>query len=86
MTLNDDDNYDFDINMDNFKDDMHMLSNKKFNINRDEINNNLKSKIYQKSEFMQRNARLKYDDELEMELFENLGKSINELNVKSIPG
>ena len=74
VTLNDDDNYDFDINMDNFKDDMHMLSNKKFNINRDEINNNLKSKIYQKSEFMQRNARLKYDDELEMELFENLGK------------
>ena len=68
IPLNDENNYDFDINMDNFKDDNYFLSNKKFNINREEINNNLKNKTHKKSEFMKGNAKLKYDDELEIEL------------------
>ena len=68
--LNDDNldnNFDFEINMDNFKDEHYLFSNKKYNIDKEEMKNNLKSKITKKSEFMKRNARLKYDDELELD-------------------
>ena len=77
VALNDENNYDFDINMDDFKNDNYFLSNKKFNISKEEINNNLKSKINKKPEFMQRNAKLKYDDEIKIELnssFDNIKK------------
>lgn len=70
-------NFDFEINMNDFKDDLY--SNKKYNINKDEIKKNLKSKINKKSEFMKGNAKLKYDDDIEMELdinnYDNTKKS-----------
>ena len=64
-----DNNFDFEINMDNFKDEHYLFSNKKYNIDKEEMKNNLKSKLIKKSEFMKGNARLKYDDELELDNF-----------------
>ena len=60
-------NFDFEFNMDNLKVDNYLFSNKKVKINKDEMKNNLKSKITKKSEFMKGNAKLKYDDEIELE-------------------
>ena len=60
-------NFDFEINMNDFKDENNLYSNKKYDINKDEIKKNLKTKIDKKSEYMNKNARLKYDDELEIE-------------------
>ena len=64
-----DNNFDFEINMDNFKDEHYLFSNQKYNIDKEEMKNNLKSKLIKKSEFMKGNARLKYDDELELDNF-----------------
>ena len=61
-----DHNFDFEINMNDFKDENNLYSNKKYDINKDEIKKNLKAKINKKSEYMNYNAKLKYDDELEM--------------------
>ena len=61
-----DHNFDFEINMNDFKDENNLYSNKKYDINKDEIKKNLKTKINKKSEYMNYNAKLKYDDELEM--------------------
>ena len=71
---NNETNFDFDFNMDNFKDDNYLFSNKKFKINKEEMKNNLKSKITKKTEFMRGNAKLKYDDELELENYINFDK------------
>ena len=71
---NNENNFDFDFNMDNFKDDNYLFSNKKFKINKEEMKNNLKSKITKKTEFMRGNAKLKYDDELELENYINFDK------------
>jgi len=60
-------NFDFEINMNDFRDENNLYSNKKFEINKDEIKKNLKTKINKKTEYMNRNAKLKYDDELEIE-------------------
>ena len=57
-----------------FKDDNYLFSNKKFKINKEEMKNNLKSKITKKTEFMRGNAKLKYDDELELENYINFDK------------
>ena len=65
-TDNIDHNFDFEINMNDFKDENNLYSNKKYDINKDEIKKNLKTKINKKSEYMNYNAKLKYDDELEM--------------------
>ena len=64
---NNENNFDFEFNMDNLKVDNYLFSNKKVKINKDEMKNNLKSKITKKSEFMKGNAKLKYDDEIELE-------------------
>ena len=64
-----DNNFDFEINMDNFKDEHYLFSNQKYNIDKEEMKNNLKSKLINKYEFMKGNARLKYDDELELDNF-----------------
>ena len=64
-----DNNFDFEINMDNFKDEHYLFSNQKYNIDKEDMKNNLKSKLIKKSEFMKGNARLKYDDELELDNF-----------------
>ena len=61
-----DHNFDFEINMNDFMDENNLYSNKKYDINKDEIKKNLKTKINKKSEYMNYNAKLKYDDELEM--------------------
>ena len=61
-----DHNFDFEINMNDFRDENNLYSNKKYDINKDEIKKNLKTKINKKSEYMNYNAKLKYDDELEM--------------------
>ena len=61
-----DHNFDFEINMNDFKDENNLYSNKKYDINKDEIKKNLKTKKNKKSEYMNYNAKLKYDDELEM--------------------
>ena len=61
-------NFDFDINMNDLKDDYNLYSDKKYKINKEEFKNNLKTKPSKKSEYMSRNAKLKYDDELEIEL------------------
>jgi hypothetical protein len=53
--------------MNDFRDENNLYSNKKFEINKDEIKKNLKTKINKKTEYMNRNAKLKYDDELEIE-------------------
>ena len=66
-TDNIDHNFDFEINMNDFRDENNLYSNKKFEINKDEIKKNLKTKINKKTEYMNRNAKLKYDDELEIE-------------------
>ena len=71
---NNETNFDFDFNMDNFKDDNYLFSNKKFKINKEEMKNNLKSKITKKTEFMRGNAKLKYDDELELENYIDFDK------------
>ena len=71
---NNETNFDFDFNMDNFKDDNYLFSNKKFKINKEEMKNNLKYKITKKTEFMRGNAKLKYDDELELENYINFDK------------
>ena len=71
---NNENNFDFDFNMDNLKDDNYLFSNKKFKINKEEMKNNLKSKITKKTEFMRGNAKLKYDDELELENYINFDK------------
>ena len=71
---NNETNFDFDFNMDNFKDDNYLFSNKKFKINKEELKNNLKSKTTKKTEFMRGNAKLKYDDELELENYINFDK------------
>ena len=67
-------NFDFGINMNDFRDDNNLYSNKKYDINKDEIKKNLKTKINKKSEYMNRNAKLKYDDELEIEYYQNFDK------------
>ena len=67
-------NFDFGINMNDFRDDNNLYSNKKYDINKDEIKKNLKTKINKKSEYMSRNAKLKYDDELEIEYYQNFDK------------
>ena len=64
---NNENNFDFEFNMDNLKVDNYLFSNKKVKINKDDMKNNLKSKITKKSEFMKGNAKLKYDDEIELE-------------------
>ena len=64
---NNENNFDFEFNMDNLKVDNYLFSNKKVKLNKDEMKNNLKSKITKKSEFMKGNAKLKYDDEIELE-------------------
>ena len=64
---NNENNFDFEFNMDNLKVDNYLFSNKKVKINKEEMKNNLKSKITKKSEFMKGNAKLKYDDEIELE-------------------
>ena len=64
---NNENNFDFEFNMDNLKVDNYLFSNKKVKINKDEMKSNLKSKITKKSEFMKGNAKLKYDDEIELE-------------------
>ena len=61
-------NFDFNINMNDFKDEYNLYSNKKYKINQEEFKNNLKSKNNVKSTFMLRNAKLKYDNELEMDI------------------
>ena len=74
-------NFDFNINMNDFKDEYNLYSNKKYKINQEEFKNNLKSKNNVKSTFMLRNAKLKYDNELEMDIDsieENKKKSKNE--------
>ena len=74
-------NFDFNINMNDFKDEYNLYSNKKYKINQEEFKNNLKSKNNVKSTFMLRNAKLKYDNELEMDIDsieENKTKSKNE--------
>ena len=74
-------NFDFNINMNDFKDEYNLYSNKKYKINQEEFTNNLKSKNNVKSTFMLRNAKLKYDNELEMDIDsieENKKKSKNE--------
>ena len=67
-------NFDFEINMDNFKEENYLFSNKKYNIDKEEMKKNLKTKIDKKSEFMRGNARLKYDDEFELENYINFDK------------
>ena len=69
-----DNNFDFEINMDNFKEEHYLFSNKKYNIDKEEMKNNLKAKIEKKSEFMRGNARLKYDDELELDDYIDFNK------------
>ena len=64
---NNENNFDFEFNMDNLKVDNYLFSNKKVKINKDDMKSNLKSKITKKSEFMKGNAKLKYDDEIELE-------------------
>ena len=65
-------NFDFEINMNDFKDETNLYSNQKYKINKDEIKKNLETKIDKKTEFMNKNAKLKYDDELELEYFSDI--------------
>ena len=71
--------------MNDFKDDYNLYSNKKFKINEEEFKNNLKSKTNIKTKFMLRNAKLKYDNELEIDFIdekENKKSKNNETEIE----
>ena len=68
-------NFDFEINMNDFKDETNLYSHQKYKINKDEIKKNLETKIDKKTEFMNKNAKLKYDDELELEYFSDVNNT-----------